>query len=182
MGKSTKSIKSIKGTKRGKIKSYYGYTLVEILIVVFIFAVLMLVTIQSLSQTLKGSKKSENQVKARQNVDYTISSMERLIRNARSISCPNQYILNYVDEYENQASFACLPNGSTNGYIASSSARMTNSEISINCSLAVFVCSPGGNGVPPSVRIVVSGKKAGAAGSEESSVRSETTVLLRTYD
>jgi prepilin-type N-terminal cleavage/methylation domain len=160
-----------------------GYTLIEILIVIFIFAILMFVTVQSLSLTLKGSKKSENIIKAKQNVDFTISTIERLIRNAGTISCSvDGRTLNYTDEYGQPASFSCNPSGSVNGYIASGSARLTNTEININCSGVVFNCTPASGGVPPSVKIIISGKKQGAPGSEESSVTSSTSVMLRVYD
>lgn len=167
-----------------KQKGYFlhgGYTLVEILIVVFIFAILMIVVVQSLANSFKTTTKSENEIVVRENIDYAISIIERNVRNAKSIDCLNSSTLNYEDQYGGSASFTCVPTGSVNGQIASSSAILTTNEVYIDCSNAVFVCNPGGVGINPSVKISLEGRNANAGGAEQATVVSETTITLRAY-
>jgi prepilin-type N-terminal cleavage/methylation domain-containing protein len=158
-----------------------GYTLVEILIVVFIFAILMVVVVQSLANSFKTTTKSENEITVRENIDYAINIIERNVRNAKTIDCPNSSTLNYEDQYGGSASFTCVPSGNINGRIASSSANLTTTDVYIDCSNAVFVCDPGGVGINPSVKILLEGRNANAGGSEQATVVSETTITLRSY-
>ena len=118
-----------------------GFSIIEMLVVIAVFSILAIVTTQTLSLSLRGSRKSDAQSRARQNVDYAISTMERLLRNSKSITgaCGSQ--INYVDEYDKAGRFRCMCSGS-DCYIASGSAnlRITSSEVTItNCS-NVFSC------------------------------------------
>ena len=173
-----------------KHKSYqlrsYGFSLVELLIAVGIFAIVAVVTTQSLSSSLKNSRKSDAIRKTRENVDYSISTMERLLRNAQSVTCtsssPTGSRLDYVDQYGKLTSFSCITSGS-DGYIASGSARLTSTSSVVNCSLEpVFFCTDPLDGVPASVQITVNAYDSQFGNTEEgASVRSRTKVLLRNY-
>ena len=67
-----------------------GMSLLEILVVVAIFSILGVIVTRSVLLTLRGSKKSESQVKVRENVNYALAVIERQLRNADSIvTCPN---------------------------------------------------------------------------------------------
>lgn len=158
-----------------------GISLLEILVVITVFAVLGIIIARSVFLTLGGSKKSDSQVKIRENVNYALSIIERQIRNANSIvTCPNSptTTLEYLDENGVSASFSCVNVGGSDSYIASSSARLTSGDIQIvSCSLA---CIPGDGGVPQSVKINVTAQDAASA-TAESYVDFTTEIFLRTY-
>src|SRR5258706_12974663 len=101
-----------------------GFSLIEMLVVMFVFSILAIVVVQTLAITLRGSKESESQVQARENIQYAISVMDRTVRNARRLTCSGATAtLSYIDEYGNAANFQCLTS-SGNTYIASNSARL----------------------------------------------------------
>lgn len=164
-----------------QFKKTSGYTLVEVMIAVFIFAIIMFVTVQTLASTFKSTTKSENEVSVRENIDYALNVMERNLRNSASLDCANSdsQTLSYTDQYNNQVSFYC---DSSVNRIASASAYITTSDIHVDCTGVVFVCDSGGLSVPPSVSISLSAWNADAAGADQSVVNAQTTVQLRSYN
>lgn len=167
-----------------KIINYSGMSLLEILIVVAVFSILGIVVTRSVLLTLRGSKKSESQVKVRENLSYSLSVIERQLRNADTITttCPNTTdtsVINYIDEFGNPASFSCQDIGGSDSHIASGSARLTASDVSIiSCS---FECSPEDNGAPPFIDVSISARDANAVGIEGAEVTSTTKIYLRNY-
>ncbi|MCH7641077.1 prepilin-type N-terminal cleavage/methylation domain-containing protein [Patescibacteria group bacterium] len=156
-----------------------GFSIVELLVVTMIFSILAVLTTQSIFLTLRGSRKSESLVAVRENVDYAFAIMERQIRNAQSIDCPDPVTLNYTDEHGASSSFTCETLG-PDTYINSGSGRLTNSEVTITCS-SIFICDAGGGGVPPSVRIEISAQAAESFGAEGAEITTSTRILLRSY-
>ncbi len=159
-----------------------GISLIEILIVIGIFAVLGILSTSAVLLSLQGSKKGDAQVKVRENLDYAISIIERQLRNAESISlCPNTnpLVISYSDSNDISTSFSCLNVGSA-GYVASGSARLTNEEISVTaCS---FTCTAGSGSTPPKVAINIKAVDAASQGSKEgAAVSISTEINLRTY-
>lgn len=168
--------------KRKNIKA--GFSIIELLVVVAIFSTLAVLATQSVVLTLRGSKKSESLIEVRENVNYAMSIMERLIRNAKedALSC-SDLVLNYTDQYGNPADFTC--EGGSNGWIASSSARLTSEDIVVDCSSGggnvVFDCPvPLGN-APPSVEITITAEDANSFAAEGAQVTTSTKILLRSY-
>ncbi len=94
---------------RLKITNILGLSLIEILVVVSIFAILGIIITRSVILTLQGSKKSESLIRVRENLDYAKSVIERQIRNADNAECPNPdtTLLNYTDQFGNKTSFSC---------------------------------------------------------------------------
>mgnify|MGYP001594650556 CR=1 FL=1 len=158
-----------------------GVSLIEILIVVAIFAVLGILISRVILTTLMGSSRSDNLVKVRDNIDYTLSVMERQIRNAESVSpCPNPDTtrIDFRDSNGIAAFFACTNVGAS-GYVASGSARLTNDEVAITaCSL---VCTAASGRVPPAVDISLEARGANQTGVERAMVTAVTKIFLRTY-
>lgn len=161
-----------------------GFSLAEMLIVVFVFTTLGLILTRSLAITLRSSRKSEDVSTVKQEVEFVLSTMERLLRNAKGLDCgtSSDWILNYLDEYGTETSFSCVGyNGNT--YIASGSSnvRLTSPNITIiNNNCGIFSnCSD--SSVPHSVDITISAKRLGAGGGESSQVTLKTKVLLRNY-
>ena len=167
--------------KNKKLSS--GLSLLEILVVVSIFAALGILITRSVLLTLGGGKKSESLIKVRENLNYSLSVIERNLRNANSITdCGNSNtsLIAYIDQNGNPAAFSCNNigvSGST-GYIASGSARLSNDTVNVtSCS---FTCSLGGN-TPSSVTINVEALDNSASGIENSTVTTSTQVFLRNY-
>lgn len=164
-------------------KNIKGASLIEMLVAVSVFAVLGVILTQSLVLTLRGSRKSEAQIKVRENLDYAFSVIERQLRNANSISeCPNSdtRVISYTDGMGVLSNFSCLGTDGVDAYISSGSARLTSEEIIINsCS---FVCSAGSTSIPPSVTVNLSAKSGNSNASPESSQATlNAQILLRSY-
>ena len=165
------------------MKQSKGLSLIEVLVVVGIFAILSVIIARSVFLTLRGSAKSETQVQVRENLNYALSVMERGLRNADSVvACPNPdtKVLNYLDSAGTPASFSCVGIGKSDSYIASSSARLTSTDIKINsCSI---VCSQEDSGLPPLITVdIEAGGAKTTQGSEKSNVSVTTQIFLRTY-
>ena len=158
-----------------------GISLIEMLIVVAIFAVLGVIISRVILTTLRGSSRSDNLVKVRDNLDYALSVMERQIRNAESVSpCPNSDTtrIDFRDSNGIAAYFACT-NVGAGGYVASGSARLTSDQVAITaCSLT---CSPAAGRVPTSVDISLEARGANQTGIERAVVTAATKIFLRTY-
>lgn len=163
-----------------KNKLSSGLSLLEILVVVSIFAALGILITRSVLLTLGGGRKSESLIKIRENLNYSIGVIERQLRNANSITdcgLSGTSLINYTDQNGIAASFSCVNIGSS-GYIASGSARLTSDLVKVTgCS---FTCSLG-TGVPSSVTINLTAVDASAIGTENSAVTAKTQVFLRNY-
>lgn len=159
-----------------------GMSLLEILVTVAIFSVLGVIVTRSVLLTLRGSKKSESQVKVRENINYSLAIIERQLRNANSIVvCPNpdSSRIDYKDTFGNATSFSCVSIGGADPYIASGSARLTNNEVKItSCS---FVCAQGLTTNPVSVDVSIEAVDANAVGIEGAKVSATTKIFLRDY-
>lgn len=153
-----------------------GFSLIEILIVITVFAVLGVIVTQAVVLTLQGSKKSESSVAVRENLDYSMSVIERQIRNADAVDCVNSTLSNlvYTDQQGNQSSFSC--NGSS---VASGSAILTNSTVSVTgCS---FSCVSGTSTNQPYVDVALTAQSATLTGAQASKVTANTRIYLRDY-
>jgi type II secretory pathway pseudopilin PulG len=136
-----------------KTKFNSGLSLLEILVAIGAFAVLGIIVTRSILFSVKGTQKGELTIKARETIDYAIAVIERQLRNAESvIPCPNPVstTLSYYDNAGDLSEFSCN-DLNAQGYLASGSARLTNSDIDISdCS---FTCIPGSASTPPQVEI-----------------------------
>ncbi|MGA3292117.1 MAG: prepilin-type N-terminal cleavage/methylation domain-containing protein [Candidatus Microgenomates bacterium] len=159
-----------------------GFSLIEIMVVITIFAILGILVTGSIILTLQGTQKSESLIRARENLNYSLGVIERNIRNANSIpdcSGTASNTISYLDENGNPASFSCVNTGSDDSYVASSSARLTSSVIKItDCS---FICTPPDSDNPPLVTINLSVQDASASGILGASVTASTQIYLRNY-
>jgi prepilin-type N-terminal cleavage/methylation domain-containing protein len=159
-----------------------GFSLIEILVVITIFAVLGIIVTSSVVLTLQGTRKSESLIKVRENLNYSLAVIERNIRNANSIPvCPeaSTTAINYLDQYGNPASFSCANTGLEDSYIASGSSRLTSNAIKlVSCS---FVCIPSDSSTPPLVTIDLTVEDASASGTQNAEVTASTQIYLRNY-
>ncbi len=158
-----------------------GMSLIEILIVVSVFAILGMIVSVSIISTLKSARKSEAQIGVRENLNYAVSVIERQLRGAESVSpCPNtsNQVLNYVSSDRISTSFSCQFLGQ-DGYIASGSARLTSEQILItSCN---FACQQEDLNDPPTVIINIAARDALNQQAEGSQVTIQTEISLRNY-
>lgn len=159
-----------------------GLSLIEVLVVIIIFAVLGVLVTQSVILTLHGSQKSESIIRARENLDYSLNIIERQLRNANGVtSCDNinTSIINYLDQNGVISSFSCVNTGGANSYIASGSAILTSNTVKINvCS---FTCTPASMNTPALVKVELSIQDALLTGIRSASVSASTQIYLRNY-
>lgn len=192
--KSVKSAENFSDRPLGVKSLFSGFSLIEMLVVIFVFSILAILSTQTLLYSLRGTNKSEALGVVRENVDFASSTMERLLRNAQSLNCTSATQLDYQDENEQTGSFRCITTGGTcssggDGYIASVSAstvRLTSQDVCVVCNepgKPPFTCTiPADPKVPPSVFINVVGiHKTSGTTSEGAKVTSSTQVLLRNY-
>ncbi len=165
-----------------QLKNYKGFSLIEILVVVAIFAIIGILTTRSIFTTLKSARKSDSLVRVRENVNYAMGIMERQIRNAESVTCAAVTAQNlpYIADGGVSARFNCTL-GAT-GNVASSSGAVqvpiTSNDISITA--CNFTCTQAINN-PPSINISITAEDNTSTGAEKGSVSSQTEILLRNY-
>lgn len=160
-------------------KSIKGFSLVEILVVITIFAVIGILSTRSLFLTLRGAKKSDSLVRVRENVNLALSVIERQIRNSESVDClsstPEQLVYTALEGVD--TSFSCTTG--FDKYIASGSARLTSEDISVtSCS---FTCSQTDVNTPPSVKINITAEDNTSSSVEKGSITTETQIVARNY-
>lgn len=159
-----------------------GLSLLEILVVITIFAGLGIMTTRAIFLTLQGSKKSESLVRVRENLDYSLGVVGRQLRNADNVSeCPlsDPGIINYIDQDGNSSSFSCVNMGSTDPYLASGSARLTSNVVKITtCN---FSCTPGQNANPHSIIVNLEAEDTASVGIQNSKVSTSLQMSLRNY-
>lgn len=157
-----------------------GVSLIEILVAISIFAILGVVMSRAILLTLRGVRKSESTLKAKENINYAMAVVERALRNADGVTCPNSVptVLDYTDEKGEATTFSCIGLGTADSYIASGSARLTNTDITIkSCSIT---CATSVN-TNPTVTLDISAGDKSAVGIENSTFTSTTQILLRSY-
>jgi len=162
-----------------KTKTNSGLSLIEILIVITIFAVIGILSTRSVFLTLRGAKKSDSLVRVRENVNNALSVIERQIRNSEKVTCPSTgTTLSYVSLEGTSTNFTCQSVG-VDGYISSGSARLTSSDISItSCSIT---CSQSTLNVPPLVTIAITAEDKTSTSVEKGSITTETQIVGRNY-
>lgn len=158
-----------------------GLSLVEILVVVSIFAVLGVLVTRSVILTLQGSKKSESLVSVRENLDYAMNIIERQVRNANSVDCVNSTATNlaYMDSEGDVSNFSCIGLGNIDSYIASRSARLTSDNVYI--SGCTFSCKAGTSTDQPYVDVNLKAQSSTITGAQGSAVTTATRIYLRNY-
>lgn len=159
-------------------KNNKAFSLIEILVVISIFAVIGILATRSLYQTLRSARKSDSLVRVRENVNYAMGVIERQIRTAESVNCASVTSLNlpYIAGDGVSTFFNCTLGA--NGRIASGSAILTSTDVSITS--CTFTCTQTVNN-PPSVNISVTAEDKTSTGVEKGSVTSQTEILLRNY-
>ncbi len=163
-----------------------GLSLIEIMVAITIFAILGTLVTSSLILTLQGTKKSESEIRVRENLNYSVTVIERNLRNASKInSCPTDgsvQTLSYYDQYGNLTEFSCLDIGSTNGRLASGSGTKATSITSgaIKVTSCSFICEyPAGPAQPAMVTFDITATDASESGKIGATLSTQTIIYLR---
>lgn len=165
-------------------KQNLGFTMIEILVVVGILGVIAVIGSNMFFTTLRASNKTKVLAVIKQNGNYALSIMERIIRDSQEVvaNCGvgmKKIKVKRLDGSETE--FSCNQEGTVNGNIASNSARLTSSEVKVDsCS---FGCSTQGEFYPQNVVInfTLSQAVVTTRVEEQASVNFKTTVSLRNF-
>jgi prepilin-type N-terminal cleavage/methylation domain-containing protein len=170
-----------------KIKLKSGFTLIEILVSLGILGIVAVIGSQMFFAILKGSTKSRVLSEVKQNGNYALSVMSRMVRNARSIpgcSGTSSNSLSIVSPDKEITEFKCADEK-----IASKSASappkhppfdLTGDQVRVVDCGAVFTCDPT---VTPNL-VTISFTLIPTTGTkieETVEVEFKTTISLRTY-
>ena len=176
-------------------KTRKGFTLIELMVVVSLFALVFAVGSGMFFSVIKNSNKIKNLNQVKQNGEYATSVMERMIRNARRVtdfdSVDNEWIT-IVNPDGGETTFACMAMAiDADPVIASASAfqgvdlynfSLIGSEVKTdNCSITV---TNGVIGVKPAVveiSFTLVPTDTNLRAEEQVSVDFQTTVALRNY-
>jgi len=168
-----------------------GYSVIEILVVVGVFAALAIVATQSISLSLKSSKKGDSVVNVKQELDNAADNFSRMLQTANQIYCPENTAtpsVGFRDGGGSRGDFACLDTdpyhfvGSADTRIASSSGesirfnkRLTSPMIEItSCS---FICITQNS--QKYVNFSVSALAKGIPSAEGASVTTSRNILVK---
>ena len=177
-----------------KYKQKKGYSLIEMLVVIGIFALLGTLVAQILITSMRASRKSESINMVRGSLDYAISVMERQIRNAdlievESLPAPPAIICkDENDELTHQ--FSCVLISPTDGSIMwldetvpliPKMGSITGQNVIIDECVFQRIIPPPDQGLPDAVSILIRGHDSLFTGSESTSVTVEAQIELRTY-
>lgn len=172
-----------------------GFTLIEILIVIGIFGILAFIGTNMFFTILKSSAKTRVLAEVKQNGNYALSVMGRMIRNAKRIevnsdgdACkPSMGKLRIKNSDEGCSEFdlsgSRIASSSANDCITFSPRYLTSEEVEIDTSMTnQFECTAI-TGSPPviTIRFTLSQTGTTTRPEEEATVDFRTTVSLRTY-
>src|SRR4030042_5564903 len=161
---------------------FFGYSIIEILIVIGIFAVFSKVVTQSVILSLRGTKKSGSVVTVKEDLEYAASTIERVLQNATSITDPNpcsgtQDHIEFISRDNLQTSFN-FTSGSDSRITQTYSGntyRLTSNKVDIStCS---FTCT-----IESGIKIVifnVTGNARGITGGEGATYSTSRRIFLK---
>lgn len=126
-------------------KESNGFTLIEIIVVIGVIALVATVLSSGLLTIFRTNTQSSQSTDTKQNGDQALSSMERMLRAAQSVTSPcdgtDQLTLSFTDSDNNETKFFCAQEGTTT-YIASESAKGTSRLTGNTVTLGVDCVQP----------------------------------------
>lgn len=148
--------------------------------IVFLLGIVLVMGSTLLFSILKGGTKTEVIKEVKQNGNFVMATMTRMIRNAKEASCdPAKEWVTITSTHDDlSTTFVCLDVGSENGKIASNTARLTNENVKVDA------CSIDCEGTSPetvTISFTLSQKGTPSRVEEQARQDFQTTVSLRTY-
>lgn len=177
ISKACKGFSLITTLLRKNVVSESGFSLIEILVVIALFAVVGLLSSEILLTSLRNSRKSEAVVNVRTNLEHSLSVMERQIRGVANINSCTATRFSYTDTEGASTFFQCIK-VANRGYIASGSANvaLTNSTVDVDCT-QVFSCDLATG--TQTVNITLTGQDTTNTGAEGAKATVQTKILIR---
>jgi prepilin-type N-terminal cleavage/methylation domain-containing protein len=175
-----------------------GFTMIEVLVAVGVMALISTVIAQVFFTSVRSNIKTELMKEIKQNGDYAMNTMIRVIQNAKSIDVCNANSLTVTNQdtppTTTQFSYALGHNGNpplnldycyitmiTSSQIALTSNNVTIGSDATNCGSAInFICSSIGS-VTRAVNIKFTLNQIGAGNAkyEKATIPYDATVVLR---
>lgn len=162
------------------MKKPNGFTLIELLIVVVLSGLLILAAVSLFFTSIVGNEKTSASLLVKQNGDYAITQMGRLIRNARSATCPAADTLVLAGNDGGSTTLTVQTVGTVNK-IASNSGYLTGNDVSVTSGTLQFSCLNPTDGSPSFVRVSFTLQKGASGDRGYASLPFSTSVGLRTY-
>lgn len=170
----------------------HGFTLLEIIVSVGIISLIAVVVTQVLFSTGQSNSKAEIQKEVKQNGNYALGVIDRMMRNAQSVTstCDGSITTSIqITNPDNGATtFGCvLDSGVTRlaSQSASGTKYLTNDSVTlggVNCAASTlqFTCSTSTN-IPARIKVMFSLSQQGTPVSqfEQASAEFQTTIGLR---
>lgn len=162
-----------------------GFSLIETLVVVSLFAVIGIVVSQATAVSLTGSRKADATTLVRENLSTAVSTMERKLRSAKSVTCTGgAQSISFRDENDILTNFTCIESAScaSTSYVYSGSTtnRLTNSQ-DVCITACSFTCPVPTNSLPPNIEIYLQGRSRNVTGVEDTTIDIRTSVTPRAY-
>ena len=164
-----------------------GYTLIELLAAMGIFAVVGTLIVIILFTTLRGSKKSDLLVSLRNNGEFTLSQMTNTIRYAKSLDAPNTCTtpvtvdsITMTSLDDEQTTYLC-PADISEGISANGVSLFDTKAAKVDaCS---FTCSQESSFDPPTITIqfTLSQRESNSFIEGNASIPFQTSVTMRNF-
>ena len=181
----------VKNKKMKTKKPNFGFTMIEILVVVGILGVIASVGSIMFFTTFRSSTKTKILSTVKQNGDYALSVMGRVIRDSQEViantEIPSRTCESGMKKIKvkrlngSEAEFSCVEGPS--GFIASNSAALTSSEVEVKLNSCYFDCTTEGDFYPQNVVISFTLNQATLTTrlEEQAAIDFRTTVTLRNF-
>ena len=157
-----------------------GFTLVETLVVVSLFAVLALITSQSLVRVISNSSRASSSAKLRENMEYAMGIADRSLRNAKSItSCTaTPPSVTYVSGEDVTETLGCTTSGGVTTFRKGSELLHTQD---VNLTTCTIVCTAQpGSTILTNVELVLEARDA-ASSYTSVPYRLQSNISIRSY-
>jgi len=179
-----------------------GFSLIEMLVVVGVFAILGVVVAQTTVTSLRSSRKSDTTVTIRENLELATATIDRKLRNATEIdaepadplvnSCDKNAVgpvtvsaFSYINVDKTQGGFTCADIGAANGRLVFNDIENGEDQdltsMDVTLTFCEFVCTPPSVGVPQSLGVVLVGMDSAGGGIEGAQISVDTQINLRSY-
>lgn len=154
-----------------------GYSLIELLVVIVIFAILAVVGTQIVTVSVRNSNKSESLTEVRENVDYIFNVVSRELQNAQSIDIPNSTVtlLQYYDADGAVSTISCA-----SSQIRVNGVRITGTDVQITCT-NIFAWEDKTATTPYSVTMTLTASDPANTGVEGSSITTSRRIVVRSF-
>jgi len=161
-------------------RNSFGFTLIEMLIVITSLVLLLIAGSNLLFGSLLGSSKSEVQKEVRQNGEYALKVMEETIKNAVKLEFCDLTTVTVKNQNNQDITFKVLNDGSNIPRVASNSSYLTSNKVKVkNLS---FTCEEN-PGLPPKIKISFTVEQVQTTDRPEkkASMQFSTVVSMRNF-